>query len=286
MSLSDAERQYITRGAELNVRCDGRNQHDFRRKEIQLGVIAQATGSSRVRIGGTDVIVAIKADIGPPLEDQPNHGRLVFSVECSPVANPAFRGRGGDELSSEITKSLERMMFASSSSTKAAIQHQPLDLSQLSIISGKSCWILYIDALLLDIDGSYIDTVSVAFKAALFDAKIPKIELIQGQNLEGEPEYEVDDDPECCVSIDTSKIPIYLRICRIGDASIVDPSGNEEECSSAMIDVAVNRQGKICALTKRKEQGIDAHVLLEMMYVAQQLGQRVHDTLDVFFSKT
>lgn len=39
-----------------------------------------------------------------------------------------------------------------------------VDLSTLSIVSGKTCWVLYVDALLLNIGGNLHDALSVAAK--------------------------------------------------------------------------------------------------------------------------
>ena len=76
--ISAAERSYITQGAEANLRSDGRRREDFRRMEVQVGVLAQCNGSARVRLGGTDVVVRVKAEIGAPEpwdeEDRPEGG--------------------------------------------------------------------------------------------------------------------------------------------------------------------------------------------------------------------
>ncbi len=50
-----------------------------------------------------------------------------------------------------------------------------VDLSQLSIVAGKTCWVLYVDALVLNIDGNVLDALSLAAKAALADTRIPKV---------------------------------------------------------------------------------------------------------------
>ena len=49
--------------------------------------------------------------MGTPTQEAPNQGWIVFGAEFSPVASPAFRGRGGNELSGELTAVLERAFF-------------------------------------------------------------------------------------------------------------------------------------------------------------------------------
>ena len=50
-------------------------------------------------------------------------------------ASPIFEGRGGDDLAQELSKALERTFCTGA-----------VDLSSLCVISGKCCWILYVDA--------------------------------------------------------------------------------------------------------------------------------------------
>ena len=42
-----------------------------------------------------------------------------------------------------------------------------LDLRALSVVTGKTCWVLCIDALLLSINGSVLDALSIAVRVLL-----------------------------------------------------------------------------------------------------------------------
>lgn len=140
--------------------------------------------------------------------------------------------------------------------------HAPLDLGALRIVSGKTCWVLYIDALVLDIDGAALDAISIAVKAALADARIPKVELVQGEDPGDEPEYEVDDDPEHATRLDVSGVPVTLSVCRLGSACVVDPTADEEECAAAVVAVAVDASGAVCGISKGREEGVDPTTLM------------------------
>jgi exosome complex component RRP42 len=277
--IGAAERAYITHGAEADVRNDGRRREDFRQIEIELGVIAQCSGSARVRVGGTDVIVGVKAEIGAPDGDRPDAGRLQFSVECSPVASPAFQGRGGDELGSELTRALERSMLAGGGGGDAAA---PLDLSALRIVAGKTCWVLYVDALVLAMDGAVADAVSVAVKAALADTRVPRVDIVRGDDPGDEPEYEVDDDPEAAARLDCRRVPLTLTMCRLGGAAVADPTAAEEACAAAALEVAVDAAGAVCGVTKRRRGAVEAGALVEMVGAARRLGPRLHAAVDAF----
>lgn len=60
-----------------------------------------------------------------------------YFLFSSANASPKFEGRGGEELSSELSRILDKVF-----SNKSAI-----DLKSLSIVSGQQCWVLYVDAL-------------------------------------------------------------------------------------------------------------------------------------------
>ena len=41
-----------------------------------------------------------------------------------------------------------------------------MDVTKLIIVPGKQCWLLYVDVLVLNIDGNVLDTVSMAVKVS------------------------------------------------------------------------------------------------------------------------
>ena len=76
MSLSPYERDFVLDGVDQDLRVDGRGRLDHRAMILELGTTPQASGSARLRLGDTDVMVAVKADIGTPPKAYPTHGRL------------------------------------------------------------------------------------------------------------------------------------------------------------------------------------------------------------------
>lgn len=257
--MSEGEKSFVIQSAEKDVRCDGRRQNESRNVEIKCGVIAQAAGSARVRVGGTDVIVGVKAEIGTPDVDTPELGCLEFSVECSPVASPAFRGRGGDELAAELTSTIEKAFYVGPGSIASK---SPIDLSSLCILTGKSCWVLYVDALVLDLDGSIADAISLGCRAALQDAKIPKVEVQQDGD---DADFEVDDDPDQATRLDVSNVPLTLTSALLGSCIVVDPTSIEEESSTSVVSISVNAYGEVCGISKHRGEGIAPALLMVRM---------------------
>ena len=115
MPISNAEREYIIDGVDDDLRNDGRGRLDYRHVTIDLGVVPQSSGSARVRLGiipseTTDVIVAVKADIGTPGKENPHHGRIQCAVELAATADVDYMGRGGETQGLELAKALERSL--------------------------------------------------------------------------------------------------------------------------------------------------------------------------------
>jgi exosome complex RNA-binding protein Rrp42 (RNase PH superfamily) len=80
--LSQAERDYITEGVHSDLRADGRGRLDYRALVLETGIISQANGSARVRLGGgTDVLVGVKVEIDQVEPDAADIGKVVCNVE-------------------------------------------------------------------------------------------------------------------------------------------------------------------------------------------------------------
>lgn len=60
VGLSIGEKQFIEGGIAQDIRTDGRKRLVYRPIQVQTGVIPQANGSARVRMGGTEVIASVK----------------------------------------------------------------------------------------------------------------------------------------------------------------------------------------------------------------------------------
>ena len=90
MAMSISEIEYCKASVQQGIRLDGRDLQDFRPIEIELGLIAQANGSSRLHLGSTDVLVGVKVEVGVPDSSRPNCGRVSVTVECSACASPDY----------------------------------------------------------------------------------------------------------------------------------------------------------------------------------------------------
>lgn len=64
-----------------DLRCDGRTRLDYRPIILETGLVSNASGSSRLRLANSDVLVGVKVELASPLSEKPLEGRLEFFVD-------------------------------------------------------------------------------------------------------------------------------------------------------------------------------------------------------------
>ncbi|KAK6143206.1 hypothetical protein DH2020_023554 [Rehmannia glutinosa] len=247
VGLSLGEQNFIKGGIAQDLRTDGRKRLTYRPISVETGVIPQA-------------------ELGKPNPSHPDKGKVYIYVDCSPTAEPTFEGRGGEELSLELSSALQRCLLGGKSGEGAGI-----DLSSLSIVKGKVCWDLYIDGLVVSSDGNLLDALGAAIKAALSNTAIPKVQVAANASSNEQPEVDVSDEE--FLQFDTTGVPV-------GRHYIVDATTEEESQMSSAISVSINRQGRICGLTKRGGAGLDPSVILDMISVAKHVSEQLINKLD------
>ncbi|XP_058809162.1 exosome complex exonuclease RRP42 [Phymastichus coffea] len=265
--LSLAEKTFILHGVDANFRNDGRCRIDYRSMELETKLMDQVHGSSRIRIGNTDVLVGVKVEIDTPYPDNPYEGKIEFFVDCSANATPIFEGKGGEDLANEISNVL----------ALAYQSPEALDLSQLSILPHKKCWKLFVDILILECGGNLFDAVALAVKAALFSTEIPKVKAATLDG--GEADIALSDDIYESIKLNTTNCPLLVTLCKIGDNCVVDPSSEEEMCSSASTVISVMPNGKISSIIKIGYGSLQPSTLSKTLEMGTNIGIRLNESL-------
>ena len=265
--LSRGEKTFILHGIDADFRNDGRQRCEYRSMEIETKLMPQTHGSSRLRIGNTDILVGVKVELDTPHADKPNEGKLEFFVDCSATATPAFEGKGGDDLATEISN-----ILAIAYQTRNAF-----DLRTLCILPNKKCWKIFVDVLILQCGGNLFDAVGAAVKAALYSTEIPKITAATLDG--GEPDIQLSDDFYDCIQLDTTNYPIIVTLCKVGDNYIVDPTSEEEVCSASSIVMSVLPNGKISSVIKLGYGSIQSTTFKKILKMAQNVGLRLNGDL-------
>uniref|UniRef100_A0A6A7FX75 Ribosomal RNA-processing protein 42 n=3 Tax=Hirondellea gigas TaxID=1518452 RepID=A0A6A7FX75_9CRUS len=237
LNLSEAEKRYLIDGVKLGIRVDGRGPLDYRQLELETSVLDTANGSARVRLHRTDVLVTVKMELEPPASGRPNHGKLLFFVNCSANAAPEFEGRGGDDLSSSLCGVLERLYSAPNTFSTAG----------LVVVPGKYVKAFYVDVEILECGGNLFDVVSLGVKAALYATRTPRI-TITGEDG-GELEFTLSDNPTDVDRLDVVNAPVLITHLRISEGvTVVDPTSEEEQCGPVSVVVGVAPNSTICAV--------------------------------------
>ncbi|KAK3013245.1 hypothetical protein RJ639_009063 [Escallonia herrerae] len=273
VGLSAGEKHFIQGGIAQDLRADGRKRLNYRPIYVETGVIPQADGSAKVKMGATEVIASVKLDLARPNPSQPGKGKVSLFVSCSATAGPMFEGRGSEELSAELSVALQRCLLGGKSGAGAAF-----DPSCLSIVDGKLCWDAYIDGLVVSADGNLLDALGAAIKAALTNTRVPVANVPAGASLDEDPD--VDLSSQETTRIDTSGVPVIVTLTKVGRHYIVDATSEEESQMSSAVSVSINKERRICGLTKRGGAGLDPSIILDMISVASHVSEQLMNKLD------
>ncbi|KAG5553506.1 hypothetical protein RHGRI_011397 [Rhododendron griersonianum] len=77
VGLSIGEKHFIQGGIAQDLRSDGRKRLTYRPISMETGNIPQANGSARLKMGATDVIASVKAELGKPSPFQPDKSKSI-----------------------------------------------------------------------------------------------------------------------------------------------------------------------------------------------------------------
>lgn len=246
----------ITRKSIVNLvnnkeRIDGRTLHEFRDISIETGVISKAEGSSRVKLGNTQIIVGVKPQIGEPFPDTPELGVILTNSELLPMASPTFEPGPPDERSVELSRVVDRCIRES----------QMIDLEKLCIIEGSKVWMLFLDLHIIDYDGNLFDAAVLATVAALLDTQIPEVTVEEG---------EVKIDTENLKNLPINRKALMCTFAKIGNEMVLDPSLEEEEILTARLSIGVTSEGNICAMQKGGEGPLTKEDVLKAVAIARE----------------
>lgn len=65
----------------MNFRYDGRTKSEYRPLELETDIVPHASGSARLRLANTDILVGVKAEIDKPSLEYPDQGKIEFFVD-------------------------------------------------------------------------------------------------------------------------------------------------------------------------------------------------------------
>jgi exosome complex component RRP42 len=250
------EEKYALELIEKGKRIDGRKFDEFRKIEIEQGIIKKAEGSARVRFGETEVIAGVKMDFGTPFPDTPEEGTLVVNAEFTPLASPDFDVGPPGEDAIELARVVDRGIRES----------KCIELNKLCIQPGEKVWCVFIDIHMINDKGNLLDASALAAVAALLNTKIPKVEnekIIRGEFEKNLP---------------VVYKPINITVCKVGNKFLLDPSIEEEKILDSKLSICVRDDDKICSLQKQLKE-LDFEDILKMSEIAIEKSKEIRKML-------
>lgn len=143
-------------------------------------------------------------EVSEPSAAFPDSGLFDVGIEFSPSCNLKLDDRKLLEYGSQIAQQLQSFIVNSNT----------FNMKELCIISGKFCWNICVDLLVLQMDGDPLDACSIATYVALNSTKIPKVDVFLGES--GMPEdFEVNGDLGESTLLKAKELPICVSSSKV-----------------------------------------------------------------------
>ncbi|KAL7716901.1 Ribosomal RNA-processing protein 42 [Entamoeba marina] len=258
-SVSKPEIDFMIEGIKSNIRTDGRERLQYREIQCEKDVIDQANGSVRLKLGSTEVVVGVKCELGEPLPTTPNSGHFKVLVrQCGALIN----------RDSEI----ERMLLVSLENAGKKM------LEDLCVLKGRLCWIVYVDAVVVEDDGDAMDCISLAVRAALLNTLVPIVSVVSGdaENIK----VELNRDDIQFKRFNPNVIPLTVTLTTFSDNFVVDTSKYEELCNGCKLTTSITPDGKVCGLQKGGNGNFVVSEMYDMIIQAQNIGMKLFKDLN------
>ena len=270
--MSAAERVYRLQGVAEDVREDGRSRLDYRHLSIEVGLFSQTSGSARLRMGGTDVLVGVTPELSQPDAATPDEGRVLISVDFARGGNaaaglPAYGGAHSDNALLWLEAALQPLY-----------SHDGIaeTLRTLCIVPGAQCWQLRVHAQLFGCDGCPLDALALAIKAALHDTRVPKVVAVDGGG--GAPgggaqmDLDLDESLDESVAFDAAGLPLFVTLATAGEHLVADCTLQERRATGSALSLALDPRGRVCAVRGGGGFGVHLAPLADMLQTARQLA--------------
>lgn len=239
----------LIKSLKAGVRYDGRKLDEFREINVETGVVANAEGSARVKMGDTEVIAGVKMMIEKPYPDTSDEGGLMIGAELLPLSSPDFESGPPGIQAIELARVVDRGIREAGA----------IDSKKLCIKQGEKAWFVSVDICSINDAGNLFDASALATLAAIKHARMPTY-----NEDTGAIDYSKITDQQ----VPMLKYPISITVIKIGNFFIVDPLPEEEAMMDARLSVASLSDGTICAMQKGGVVPIKAEDIKTMVSLA------------------
>lgn len=258
--VSNVKKASILKALERGVRLDNRKPDEYRPLSITLGYAKKADGSALVKLGDTMVLAGTKLEMDEPFPDTPNQGNLMVNVELLPLAYETFEPGPPDENAIELARVVDRSLRDS----------KAVDLSKLVIVPGKKVWSLWVDVYVLDFAGNVMDASTIAAVAAIYNTKLPKVE-VNGEEVKVLTER---------TDVTPLAYPVVtLTAAKIGNFVVIDPNLEEESIADAKLSISYTPDMRIVGIQKSLGGAMKLKEIPQIEEVTRKAASRLFSEL-------
>lgn len=252
--MTNGIREHILKLFESETRLDGRKLIDYRPVKVEVDITNTAEGSSRVKIGATDVMVGVKVEVMEPYPDTPNEGSIMVGAELLPLSSPDFEAGPPSVQAVELARIVDRGIRESKS----------LDFKKLCIKEGEKIWMIIVDIISINDAGNLPDASALAAITALKNMKFPEYK-----------DDKIDYKKKTSKGLDLKDLPLSVTVIKIGNKFIVDPDSDEEKAIDARLTVASLSDGTLCAMQKGGDYPLTAEDISKMVDIGVEKGKEL-----------
>ncbi|KAJ4474375.1 ribosomal protein S5 domain 2-type protein [Lentinula aciculospora] len=259
-------RIYLERFLQEKIRPDGRSKAEdindanvWRNVEVNVGSITTASGSALVRLGNTTVVCGVKAEICEPELDNPHEGFLVPNIDLPALCSPKFKSGPPTEEAQVLSERLNEVLG-----------NGMIPLSSLCICPGKSAWVLYVDATVINYDGNAFDAALLAMVCALRNVSLPHADFDPEVNrtICIRPGFDPA-KPARNLAIQEDLVPLAFSFGVFARSHLLpDPTASEEPLLDTTISIILDARARVLALSQlgvgvnkseTLDQGVDSN---------------------------
>ncbi|KAJ3616708.1 hypothetical protein Zmor_009075 [Zophobas morio] len=240
---SNCERSFIIEALSRGKRIDGREIYDHRKVNFFFG---REYGHVEAHLGDTKVLAQISSEVVVPSSERSTEGFLIFNIDISPMASPAYETGRLTKECIELTRIVERCFRESRvvETEGLCIVAGEKENNLLNLCYNFKVWSIRVDVHVLDHCGNYIDCACLAVSAALRHFRRPDI-AISGDEV---VIYDILDRPPVPLSLHHLPLCITCSFFDSGNLFAVDPSLEEESVMRGRLVLGVNVLKEICAI--------------------------------------
>ncbi|XP_031378571.1 exosome complex component RRP43 isoform X2 [Punica granatum] len=269
--------RFYERHLSESIRPDGRTLKSARDTSVALGAVASADGSALTKIGSTTMLAAAKMEVMTPSADAPDEGSIAVEYYMPSICSPLVRPGRPAEIAPVISKQLYDTILSSGM----------IDLKELSLISGKAAWMVYLDIYCLDADGALFDAALLSAVAAFSHLRFPVVSLNDEGRLVMVPEEGNGDKSGKEVvnkekrKLSLSSPPFSLTCALHKNYILADPTSEEEAVMETFVTVVLNSSGHLVSLYKPGGPVLtQTSVIQDCIALTRQRMKEVQEILD------